>query len=565
MTFSRSSRVAKNFVTRGIIIALIAALSLVSVFALSACEKDTHAGNVTFDVSTVDDLKALNDKLGADYDCLSVELKNDIDLTGVDWTPIGTDFNNSFRGVFNGNGYTIKGLTFGDVTASVTDSTAKEQSYTKATSEYVGLFGYSVNATFNKLNIDFKVRLSSDYYVLYVGGLTAYAYGDCNYSEIGVTGNVELLAAFYLYSNSNNAFVSENPYDVFAGGMVGYATGTTKANNVKTEVNFKIDEHADKHLKSEDDYQTISHNTRFKVVELGGAFGYVRTIDISAEVSDRNVISDVTSKVNAEVYAEYLYFGALVGSAYNTDISKAVVTTADNFSVNVKCRGEIGGVAGLLDACNADKLSVSGLNFYCDYASSLNSTVNMNYNVGGAVGYVTGGSMLSTVAVTADIYGAIDKETVSIKYAGGIVGVLSDSTLTDAAAKGTFYRGSSEVSVSNYDFGGAVGRAYAEAKIDEADVSFNACKSVIAVVSQKLVYKKITNDAGEEEIVEDKRIPANNEDGTVKNYVDSDGDSDVTYDATRNASCTVTANSLAVEGDSAFQTRFDAIMAKING
>lgn len=55
---------------------------------------------------------------------INITLDTDIDLTGKDWTPIGTDYDNSYKGTFDGGGHTITGLTV----------TTNDQ--------YAGLFGY---------------------------------------------------------------------------------------------------------------------------------------------------------------------------------------------------------------------------------------------------------------------------------------------------------------------------------------------------------------------------------------------------------------------------------------
>ena len=54
---------------------------------------------------------------------INITLTADIDLTGKDWTPIGTDYDNSYKGTFDGGGHTITGLTF------------------TTNDEYAGLFG----------------------------------------------------------------------------------------------------------------------------------------------------------------------------------------------------------------------------------------------------------------------------------------------------------------------------------------------------------------------------------------------------------------------------------------
>lgn len=56
-------------------------------------------------ISTVEDLKAIANDLNGDY-----ILTNDIDISGENWTPIGTK-EKPFRGSLDGAGYTISGLT----------------------------------------------------------------------------------------------------------------------------------------------------------------------------------------------------------------------------------------------------------------------------------------------------------------------------------------------------------------------------------------------------------------------------------------------------------------------
>ena len=58
--------------------------------------------------------KSVND--GESYQGQYISLNSDIDLSGIDWTPIGTS--NSFKGVFDGNQYVIENLTIGSQAAA---------------------------------------------------------------------------------------------------------------------------------------------------------------------------------------------------------------------------------------------------------------------------------------------------------------------------------------------------------------------------------------------------------------------------------------------------------------
>ena len=80
----------------------------------------------TYTVYNADGLLAWNEAAQKDRS-INCTLTADIDLTGKVWTPIGTDYANSYTGTFDGGGHTITGLT---VTTN---------------DEYAGLFGYLGN------------------------------------------------------------------------------------------------------------------------------------------------------------------------------------------------------------------------------------------------------------------------------------------------------------------------------------------------------------------------------------------------------------------------------------
>ena len=63
----------------------------------------------TYKVSNAHGLQAWNQAVQNDLS-ISCTLTDDIDLKGIDWTPIG-DYDNRYTGTFDGGGYTIKNLT----------------------------------------------------------------------------------------------------------------------------------------------------------------------------------------------------------------------------------------------------------------------------------------------------------------------------------------------------------------------------------------------------------------------------------------------------------------------
>lgn len=117
-------------------------------------------------ISTLEELKAFRDEVNAGntFKGETIELANDIDLGGEEWTPIGHYQGGSFNGTFNGNGHTIKGLNIGN------------QSYSGGT----GFFGETFTAVIKDLTIEGNINTNTDY----VGGIVGHGYAtitNCNF------------------------------------------------------------------------------------------------------------------------------------------------------------------------------------------------------------------------------------------------------------------------------------------------------------------------------------------------------------------------------------------------
>ena len=66
----------------------------------------------SYTVTSADGLMNVAELVNGGKTDINITLDKDIDLTGKEWTPIGTDFHNSYTGTFDGGGHTITGLTF---------------------------------------------------------------------------------------------------------------------------------------------------------------------------------------------------------------------------------------------------------------------------------------------------------------------------------------------------------------------------------------------------------------------------------------------------------------------
>ena len=72
----------------------------------------TIESNGSYNVTSADGLMNIAKLVNGGKTDINITLTADIDLTGKDWTPIGTDYDNSYTGTFDGGGHTITGLTF---------------------------------------------------------------------------------------------------------------------------------------------------------------------------------------------------------------------------------------------------------------------------------------------------------------------------------------------------------------------------------------------------------------------------------------------------------------------
>lgn len=65
----------------------------------------------SYTVTSADGLMNVAELVNGGKTDINITLDKDIDLTGKEWTPIGTGYSNKYTGTFDGGGHTIKGLT----------------------------------------------------------------------------------------------------------------------------------------------------------------------------------------------------------------------------------------------------------------------------------------------------------------------------------------------------------------------------------------------------------------------------------------------------------------------
>ena len=142
---------------------------------------------------------------------LCAVLTGDVDLANDDWTPIGNS-SHPFKGTFDGNGYTVKGLKVSGET-------------------YAGLFGYAEGATIQNVIVQGSVSGSGDY----TGGIAGYIRGktqvlNCG-NEASITGSGRYAGGVVGFAATdkdtisgcyNTVAVTASGAGSYAGGILGY-------------------------------------------------------------------------------------------------------------------------------------------------------------------------------------------------------------------------------------------------------------------------------------------------------------------------------------------------------
>ena len=113
----------------------------------------------SYTVTSADGLMNIAELVNGGKSNINITLDTDIDLTGKDWTPIGTDYDNSYKGTFDGGGHTITGLTV----------TTNDQ--------FVGLFGYLNRAGTVKNVVMEGIQITSNHMFGCTGGVVGYSWG----------------------------------------------------------------------------------------------------------------------------------------------------------------------------------------------------------------------------------------------------------------------------------------------------------------------------------------------------------------------------------------------------
>ena len=189
----------------------------------------TIESNGSYTVTSADGLMNVAKLVNGGKTDINITLDKNIDLTGKDWTPIGTDYDNSYKGTFDGGGHTITGLTF------------------TTNDEYAGLFGWLNRAGTVKNVVMEGVQITSNQiYGGSIGGVVGSGWGtieNCSVSgsvsgTVYVGGVVGVQIGGSITGCSSSAIVKGTRY---VGGVAGEKQGTMTACYATGDVTLKID------------------------------------------------------------------------------------------------------------------------------------------------------------------------------------------------------------------------------------------------------------------------------------------------------------------------------------
>ncbi|WP_066020437.1 MULTISPECIES: fibronectin type III domain-containing protein [Clostridium] len=318
-------------------------------------------------IKTVEQLENIQCDPGAYY-----KLGNDIDLKGINWTPIGINSNVAFTGTLDGNGYSIENLSMNRL-----------QNENSAT----GLFGY---VTGGKI-INLKLKNVNIIGRNYTGALAGYVLNSD--TSKSVIDNCSADGIITAYGST--------------GGLVGYGNSLTITNSnssVKVNITDEVDPSG-------------------KTVNGDNVGGIVGQIDGTGSIiSNCYATGNVISKNGNDI-------GGLVGSFSGT-ITRCYTTNDVNAKGNSdKSKGSyVGGLVGYMSSGTIDQCYTTGsVTALVDDVGGLtgyspSTTIQNSFSMSSVSGHSCVGGLQGNGSGTIQYCYSTGKITASGSYVGGIEG-----------------------------------------------------------------------------------------------------------------------------------------------
>ncbi len=431
-------------------------------FDFDACETMLLIGSDADMQTLANEVKA--GTFNSNYD--GALLVTDVDMTGKEWTSL-----DGFSSLFEGRGYTIKGLSaplFGENVVGTISNVKVEGNIVEETKGKVGLLARSLSVSGDKVGTIFncsakgsieyknsKLALSNDYKLINIGGVVGGVYGGkVSLAESNVDINITTVAG---------ADGKSKEFYPSIGGVVGYVCANGDKHPVVAENTSN---------------GTIAWNDDSESTKafpyIGGVAGYVVDGAFDGNVNGGELT------INKPMLD--LDWGGVIGA------SKVLVANCENkgsLTINdALTKANIGGVLGKLEANSITDCENSGQLYFGELFK-----INKNCNIGGVVAYAEKG--------TKEIKGCTNSG--SIEYFGSCYYVARDnfgaSCTGTSSSHASHPKGSQVVENANMALGGVVGFTWSELVSDchnEKSAVLNIAGSVAG--NGDIQYHKATID-----------------------------------------------------------------------
>lgn len=340
------------------------------------------------------------------------KLINDIDLkTWIDdnnpsqgWTPIGNSGSSRFMGTLDGDDFAIKSFLIN-----------------RATTDYIGFFGYTEGAKIKNIKFINASVKGKDY----VGTLIGY----------NVNSTITNISAITSINGAN-----------YVGGLIGYyiISGNGLGNSIS--------------------YNSINGDIN-GITNIGGLVGYSYVSSYAnfyEYTTNMNIINNIT---NCVVIGKNDVGGLLGFAKVNTDMgcssypcsTSASLIIGNNYSFS-KIEGA-NNVGGLIGESNSDVSGIRSsvtLNVTKNYSSGF---IKGNDNVGGVIGYHSTGvpSVLTSSNIINDNYST--GEITGINNVGGIIGYLTKVNNSSGEQRLSNNYSANNIYCKNNGSGGIIGKS----------------------------------------------------------------------------------------------------------
>lgn len=381
--------------------------------AIAYADEGEQAGEVIV-VSTLDELSAVSDRVasGDSMAGITVELQNDIDMSGANFEPIGTSLSAKttgvpFAGVFDGKGFSLKNLT-------VYTTMSEMQLH-----QWHGLFGACDGATIRNLVID-GCNVTSDSMMSSYVCVLCPEVARSLIENVKLTGDLTCSAGMTLTADSAT----------FKDCVLDYTTKSLSSGIVKAATNGCIIEGCS------------AAGALDSSVGKNGAFGVMAGSLTDSSISSCTNAANITGHMN-----EAGYMGSIVGHAIRSSVTDCVntgmvtLTNRNTLSNREPVGGYAGGIAGGLEASSLSRcLNYGGIyNDSAQEGTPGRAADPQNEYPAGIASIATKQSTIDSCASTGDIDIDLLGYYACYSNAAGLVAQLRGSAMTNCYNTGNMH------------------------------------------------------------------------------------------------------------------------------